>query len=393
MRTRNHHSVWRFILPALLSLLLLVLCYRYWNARYTYGKGDELFAKMSAFLDLTGHSSAFPEEVLPVNISYDKDLVPFYDPNRIPMGDIAITHRGKLLAFLDSLATWDNYRYIVCDVMFSKGITTSADDSLYSRIASMRDIVVASSDNDPSVLSGKTAWSSYEIKHIGDDFLKYNYFSPKGEESIALRMHRDLDGSSIDRKSWWYSDKGQLCVNSLIPDMEFIPDQIWREDDSKFIWNLGADFLNSPFDMRPYTEGRIILIADWLESDMHETVKSELPGIVVIYNAYQALRQRDHIVRGWVLLLLALCFYAELFVLLRPLWRDPKAEVAAHKLSSRWMRLLRAVGRALASWVGYTGFLAIVVGIIFLLTGFYVNVLVIGTILSFLDAPIKRMAA
>ena len=65
------------------------------------------------------------EEACFINISHDRQLVSI-DPRDSTAGNIDITDRAKLLAFLQMLER-DNvpYKYILLDIRFEKGLTTT----------------------------------------------------------------------------------------------------------------------------------------------------------------------------------------------------------------------------------------------------------------------------
>lgn len=371
------------IVPAVISLVLTVSCYYYWNARFTFGFGDMSVRASSAIKDLLFKQDNSFDDVIAVNVSYDRTLEPYADEFGIPVGVIDITDRSKLLAFMDSLATWDNYRYVVCDINFG-GFSTEYDSALFARLAGMRDIVVAGGDpgSCPEELAGVAANSDYDQLLSGDGFLKYNYFTSNGGESMAYRMWRDMDGGSI-RKHWWgYSSGRKLCVCSLIPDIEFITRSDWSYDGEKNIYNLGADILSVPESVRLFDD-RVILIGDFKEYDNHDTIKNEVAGTAIIYNAYLALKDGDHIVRWPVLLILFLVFGAEVSFALRKFWKE--AEEEDKKERSMASKLGISLLNAVLSWIGYAGVMAVVCFLVYIFFGFFVNAIIIGSLIAFIS--------
>ena len=376
--------IWMIIVPAIVSLLLTVSCYYYWNARFTFGFGDMSVRASSAFKDLLFEQKKSFDDVIAVNVSYDRTLEPYADEFGIPVGVIDITDRAKLLAFMDSLSVWDNYKYIVCDISFD-GFTTQYDSALFARLGGMRDIVVAGGDPEscPVDLLGVSANSDYDQLMSGDGFLKYNYFTKDGGESMAYRMWKDLDNGRI-RKHWWgYSSNGKLCVCSLIPDLEFITRNDWSYDGEKNIYNLGADVLSVPESVRLFDD-RIILIGDFKEFDFHDTIKNEVAGTAIIYNAYLALKDNDHIVRWPVLLILFVVFGAEIAFALRKYWK-PAKKGKKNKKRSLAAKLGSSLLDAILSWISYAGILAVVCFLVYIFFGFFVNAIIIGSLIAFLS--------
>lgn len=382
--------IWGVLIPGILALVMTIGCYFYWNARYTFGYGDKQIKRMSIIKHLLSSSETPHPEAVPVNVCYDRMLAPYVDNLDVPLGDIDITDREDLRRFLDSLAHWDNYRYIVCDVHFDTIIHTAYDSALFVRIASMRDIVVAASERNPLLLKNKTARAEYDQLIKGDRFIKYRYTDRGGEDSAPLRMWKELDGGSLIKKGLLYSSQGRLAVNSVIPDLDYAPVMGWDNNGEKHIWNLGADILETPVDVSRLFQDKIILIGDWAEYDMHYTIRNQMPGTAILYNAYLALKNGAHYVRWWVLVVLFLTFWGECAFAFRFFRMDPD-----HKRRGRGSLLsahpvLRATGHAILSWVGYTGVLWVVCSIIYLLCGFFVNAFIIGSIIALFAPYLKR---
>ena len=183
------------------SLILLVVCYVYMNMPYTYGYGDNMMNRMAFIKDMI-RPSENNAEVVAVNVSYDRQLIPFNDSQGIPSGSLDITDRAKLLEFMRRLKAWDNYEYILCDIRFDDAELTTPDDSaLFDCIGSMRDIVVATGDveNSPEAIRHKVAPSQYRVHIAGEDFMKYDFMS-HGQEGIVLRMWKDITGGTYEKK-------------------------------------------------------------------------------------------------------------------------------------------------------------------------------------------------
>ena len=101
-------------LSAFLTLLIMVVVYFYWNDGPTYGYGNELIKWMSIAREFqTEHEAA--EDVIAIDVAFDRTTVPYYTENDEYLGTVDITDRKKLTDFLKMLKERDAYRYIVCD--------------------------------------------------------------------------------------------------------------------------------------------------------------------------------------------------------------------------------------------------------------------------------------
>lgn len=334
---------------AVLSLLFLVLLYFYWNEGPTYGYGNQIAKWMSIVKELSIERKPV-EDVMPVNVSYDRTAVPYYTPNDEFLGMLDMTDRQKLAAFLKMLKERDAYRYILCDINFSDPCLRSEyDDELFNTIASMRDIVVASSDleTDPEAIREKVALSEYVRRNVGDDYLKYD-FMQDGNPSIALKMWQELDGGTY-MESWWGAlMNGRLCLKTLIPDFKYVVyGDVYAADNSMNIQNMGKTlqyYQRNHAYVRAFDD-KIVLLGSWKNDDIHSTIAGMQPGIVVIYNAYLALKNMDNHVSLWTFTLIFIVVWLELMLIFRgsygPLLHDVlrrNMEKIRHDERTLWKR-------------------------------------------------------
>lgn len=375
-------SVLKWLLSALAGLILVMVCYIYWNAPYTFGSGDEEIERASILKAIMRRKPAGTDErVLAINVSYDRMLVPCFDEWGIPQGETDITHRGKLLLLCDSLAKWNNYRYLVLDVDLGVELHSEYDEQLFSRIAGMDNVVTASSGTGdiPAVLREKSAVASYTTLFSGDDFIKYTYLTRDGVESLALRMWKDLAEGTFSKHWWGYSSNHRLCNVSVIPPMEFTIHSDYSPEGEKQLYQLGADILSNLDGSAPLFEDKIILLGDWKESDMHDTILHEQPGIAILYNAFLALESGKHYVSFWVVLLLFVLFTLEIRILFRTRKETVKVRTRSFKVI-HFMELL----------FGYSTPLAAVCIILYFTSGIFVNTMIIGGIFSVIDIIIEQ---
>lgn len=320
-KEKNQRLLKDAIVSLPIAILLVVFLNIYWNWRYTYGFGDEFTMTMSLGFHL-GRSPEPHKEVSVINVSYDKVLVDRYDEHG-HSGQKPITDRKKLNDFLTALKEHDGYRYVLLDVDFSAGLKSEYDDSLFRTIASMRDIVVATSDpaSDPEMIRGKTAKAFYQVRKTGDDFLKYTFMNPEtGEPSIALKMWQDMTGGTYEKSPCGYRMNGKRCYNSIIPSFRFMILDNLRQDRSVQLPNLGTDVLTAMQyvdDFVSQYDDKVIIIGDWLENDIHDTIAGPQPGSAIIYNAYLSLVNGDNIRSIWVMLLLTIILWVEVMFMLR----------------------------------------------------------------------------
>ena len=440
MKTNRQRFLISGILSIFISLIFLTLTYVYWNMPYTYGVGDDFIFKMSMFRDLAIERDFDDSKIVPVNVAYDKMLIPHHDPRDSTIAGVrAITDREKLLTFLKMLKQRDKYEYIFCDIRFDN-YKTEYDEELFSTIASMRDIVVACGDLDkaPEQIKDKVAMSFFSARLVGDDFMKYNYILEDGNPNIALKIWQDITGGTMKKKWWGYSMDGKFCVRSIIPDFRYsIYDDIADASDrasttsnvySSKIYNLGAQVVepyNEGYSSGKFFDDKFIMIGDFTENDIHSTISGEQPGPVIVYNAFVALLHKDNVIPFGVYLLLFITLWLESMFLLKDrfgigtrikehiqgskisLWfkkvckypssiaarifkrKKQKADtaiaddVAQGKHSDKRVRYYMKL--LFVEYLSYSTPLIIIAIIIYAISGVFINALILGTLFTFLS--------
>lgn len=331
----------RWITALVCGVVLSFVCYIMDNQPYNILEKSQLYYFLE--LPFRPKTQTFDTNVCFVNVSHDRQLVDV-NPDDHDAGNTDIADRGKLLQFLRKIKE-ENVRYegIILDIRFEKKLKSVYDDSLFSQIVRMRNIVVADHrPEDPGeplvdpVLQPKLGMSDYKSVGNVSNFSRYSFLQGK-KPSIALKMYDEHNGQPTSVKRLWrlpvYFSKGHLCVNS---PMLFISGTVYSvenlpapEDDNDmtvfdymaeypYYEDLGADFLNmDERDWKADLDGKYIVIADF-ENDVHDTYVGKVPGAYIIWMAYKHLQGRHHIL-SWLYIFLTiigymLVFYFQFFI-------------------------------------------------------------------------------
>ena len=278
-----------------------------------------------SFVELTGRhlSASYPEDsVLCVNVAYDKQLADAYSKAGFKLGHSDVTDRGKLLRFLQ-IAKQADYRYIFLDVRFPEGLKTENDEDLFSLIEGMPRLVLSNHSSyggysiaDSSLLS-KSALADYRMTAF-TGFTRYQYLQ-HGQESVALRMYRDMDGGDIRKFGPFYFSGGWPCRNSqFVRIPKFVMEQE-REDYTLRYPYLGAHYLdwNTDEELARSLKGKIILIGDF-DEDLHQTYVGDVPGAMLSFLGWWELHTSRHIVPVWLIITLLILYSLIVFLLLTP---------------------------------------------------------------------------
>ena len=261
-----------------------------------------------------------PDSVLFINVCYDKELVPFEEEG-MPVGNMVITNREKLLKLLTAAKESNDYRYIFLDVIFEDGTVTPFDSALFHTIASMDRIVIPEHKGTKlaaDILYAKAANADYATTWKQPTFAHYQFLHDDSIPSVALRMYADrnhLEDNAIT-PHWgglWYTDRGRLCHNGATLFMKVIVngkllDEEGQARERNYIY-LGADLLDMDevVPVKEQIKDKILVIGDY-NNDMHTTYVGPQPGSPLCLNAYIMLMNGKHLV-SWITVLILFLVY------------------------------------------------------------------------------------
>ena len=282
-----------YAVAAIHSLALLLVCYAFWNIPYTFSSESGFIKYFNVLGKLLYQSIDTHENLVVVNVAYDRELVEIHDEIGIPAGNIDITDRAKLMDFFRYINKQNNHNYILCDVFFDSKLTTVYDDSLFFLMANTPRLVVPKHQFGsplPSVLAGKSAFADFKTNIVENNLLKYQFIQHR-EKSLPLYIWMEITGSVFERRGLRYLINGQTVTNSVILDFPVKIDGAYASDGTKNYYNLGSDLLeflqvNNSDD---FFKDKFVIIGDLSEKDIHQTVAGIIPGALINYNAYLAL--------------------------------------------------------------------------------------------------------
>ena len=310
-----------------------------------------------------------------VNVSYDLELIDkIVDGETI--GNTVIVDRKKLYGLLSYLDKKRDYKYILLDVFFEKGDISPVDSALFSLINSMPRIVIPYSGERKDTLASarlydKAGRASYFSTMLETDFVKYPYYSD-GIKSLPLMMYEDknLYGNNL-RSYWlWYSDNWRLARKSVILNLE--------TSFPETIQNLG-ELINPQSPLikvdTTLTSNKYIIIGDFFERDKHNTYKGEIPGSIILFNAYLALLHGQHLLSLWIGLLLFMLFFFHAYIILS---RTTLYEMLVLKVkpTSKWGMRINRVCIFLVYWLDFPICLTILCAITYFVEGKTYDILI-----------------
>ena len=294
------------IISVCVSIAVILISYHTGNTSYPMAGEKTALVKLNKWKTTLGLSrDSVPEDVLLVNVAYDKALTDYVEQG-MTMGTQTITDRRKLLEFLTKAKQANSYKYIMMDVILEQGIQTEYYSALFRTISTMPRIVIPVHSDSPlqdSTLYAKAANADYSITHDETNFARFQ-FMHNDVPSMPLKMYEQLHGGDIKRHGIFYTSDGHLCSNAITLKLPVRVSGSYLEKggDSTNIRErsylyLGADVLavDSIVSVGEQIKDKIVVIGDF-NHDVHRTYLGYQPGSVICLNAYYALLRGEHLV-------------------------------------------------------------------------------------------------
>ncbi len=289
---------------ALITLILTIICDR---IPHSFGNEELTMKKLQLASMLTGgKTKPIPSDILPVNISFDRQLTPVNDEYDIPCGVIDVADRHKLLDFLSRIKDAD-YAAIAIDIFFDSSMPAEGDTALFKCINGMKRLTVpVHSDGTISPLIDKKLHSNgdYAVNLISNNFSKYNFTGGDGIPSMA----QTLFNNSHNVKNY----KPEIFDNTtMILPLPVSLENSYTEEGDKVWYNLGTDILDVSTDeeLRNLVKGKRIIIGDYCMNDIHDSYVGYISGPAIVINALTALEEGKTKINIWSMLLTYIVYF------------------------------------------------------------------------------------
>lgn len=363
------------IFACLQALALTYACYVAGNIPYSTGGEKQSLRWFDTIVTwATGKDRAMPADVLAINVSYDKALVDVADDFGLPLGVTDITDRGKLLRLLSLIDSVGGYRHVICDIVLSSRYATGSDSALLALAQSMPRITFSAGldeDDLPAELRDKAFYSGYNTTIDESDFVKFPLFH-HGRPSLPLHVWTTVTGHTLRGNTFLSLDnEGEPARRALFLDF---PVRAGAESgDMPRQWlNMGTDILDVAhmIDIADLLRDKTILIGSFTDDDIHSTLAGDMPGVMIIYNAYHALESGRHRVSIAAMAALWIVFYAVTILMIR---RKTLSDLLPARLRPR-----RYVWRVALSWLSLSTLFAAVLFVLYLVWGQVCDILIIS---------------
>jgi hypothetical protein len=234
--------------------------------------------------------------------SWDKILTDKADTSGFIIGKQVTTDRPKLGQFLQILNQKpDNHKFLVMDIRFED--TTSHDSLLSAEFRRTKNYLVSYHKYEREgkrdtlvfpVLPAKGGLSDYETTQEGT-IVKFSAIQLDTVKTTPLLMYEHIHKKKYKKGFLVDFVDGQMVLNTFILDHRIIlrPDSIAYNSTYHHAY-LGELLTLPPELIHELTKDRIVIIGDFEDQDIHETIYGDLPGSIILLNAFLAFENSDN---------------------------------------------------------------------------------------------------
>ena len=257
----------------------------------------------------------FKKNLLLINGSYDKSLIPFEDDRG--SGNQPVTDRDKLAKMMALLADAPTPPALVVLDLFLED-PSPHDSILRHHLQRLPAVLISANTNSSGTMNRPWPQLHYGLPYYETTsgmFLKYQLAREEGLH-LATAMFAITHGENLwyqfgllrSANGWWH--------NTFLLDFPLRRSHI--ECNELLLWNLGeALALFEPTDIQAIAANRIVIVGDFVKYDNHETLLGEQPGPLIVANAYLALLKETPRLRLTDGMLIFILYFAATIYLLQ----------------------------------------------------------------------------
>ncbi|GAB4238290.1 MAG: hypothetical protein Tsb0034_13810 [Ekhidna sp.] len=333
----------KLLTGAMVINTLLMIAFTLYLMKLPWLAGDEKFLIWStSALKFADREAPPSEDFALINTSYDLQLIDRYDEFGFPVGNQVITDRAKLAQLLEVINSGESRpKFIICDIHFVD--STESDEALRQQL--LADNVIISSHLDADLNFENQLFeeanhgiSDYVIGSVFDGVYKYQLIYRDSLKLLPLKVHEVLSGTSAKRVGPFVRLDDGWTMNNFIMNYRVLQKDIEDFEAGFNPVNLGELLFLDDQDIRDYTADKIVIIGDFFEQDMHETIFEITAGPLILLNAYLTIRDGETSVNIiFFLLLFAVFAYLSFMVFTEGDVIEKKIRQIAKTKATRYM--------------------------------------------------------
>ncbi|MDW3211913.1 MAG: hypothetical protein R8N23_18730 [Reichenbachiella sp.] len=376
---KKQFFLWLGIMANALAMILLT----FYFMSLPWLAGDEkLLIWSTSAIKFANREVPASEDFALINTSYDLQLIDRLDEFGFPVGQRVITDREKLTIILDAIAKGENTpKYIICDIHFLD--STIFDVGLDTTLQKFDNLIISYHLNDygeietPIFNKVNRGLSDYVIGSVFDGVYKYQLLHHDSLKLTPLKIFEDLNGTKSESIGPFVKIGNHWTPNNFIMNYRLLQKDIENIEAGFNPVNLGELLYLEELDIQEFVAGKIVVIGDFFENDMHETLFEITAGPLILLNAFLNIQAGDTYVNFWFFLLLfvSYCYFSYMVF------------VEGDYMESRITKYFGAVKLAnyLAGFMSYLIFLTLLSCITFFLFNIHLNVFFLAITFYLMD--------
>lgn len=253
------------------------------------------------------------EDFALINTSYDLQLIDRYDEFGFPIGNQAITDRQKLAQLFQVInAAEKKPKYIIVDIHFVD--SSSYDRELATELNKLENVILSAHINEvgrlekPLFSEVDYGISDYMIGSAFDGIYKYQLIYNDTAKLLPLKVHEKLKRVDSEKIGPFVRIGSDWTMNNFIMNYRILQKDIYDLEAGFNPVSMGELLYLSDQDIQDFVSGKIVVIGDFFENDMHETVLEITSGPLILLNAFLTIQASDTIANIYFLLFLALAY-------------------------------------------------------------------------------------
>lgn len=249
-----------------------------------------------------------------INTSYDLQLIDRYDDFGFPVGNQPVTDRDKLAMLLGAINSGDQKpKYVIIDIHFVD--STSYDSSLLAELIKMENVILSSHINQEGVFEPPLfhqvnfGLSDYVIGSVFDGVYKYQLIHQDTLKLLPLKVHESISGQVANQFGPFVKIGDRWTTNNFIMNYRLLQFDIENLEAGFNPVSMGELLYLTDEDIQNFVADKVVVIGDFFENDMHETIFEITAGPLILVNAYLTIKNGDTSINV-VFFLLMILFYA-----------------------------------------------------------------------------------
>ncbi len=258
-------------------------------------------------------------EFLFINTSYDLQLIDRFDEYGFPNGNQVITDRTKLATLFQKFNEADAHKYLFVDIFFKD--PSPYDEELRKAIEKTPRMLASNHMTeegdvvDTILFDIKFGISDYAASA---GFTKFKFFNDQGLRSTPLALYEEIHNKKMEKGKYFMRDSNHTFFNTAVIDMKIRPYYLFEAAEHYPYANIGDMLYLDSASFRELVENKLVVIGDFKEHDMHETVFGDTPGPLILANAYLNLRAKDNVITWPFVLFVFLGYYLISWIMFTP---------------------------------------------------------------------------